>query len=166
MKPLDLQLTVILAILICLSATAQAGVRDTVYLQALGDLTLYEDTAGGLANGAGQHMFVGRTDVTSGGARRRARIRFDIAGSIPAGAFISEATLTLNMSQTSSDSQLVELHSLTSMWTEGPSNPPGGEGGGDTSSSGDIIYMVNHVFKGQAPPCDICNDPNAQECVP
>jgi hypothetical protein len=41
---------------------------------------------------------------------------------------------------------------------------------GDVNCSGavtsaDIIYMVNHVFKGAAAPCDICNDPNAQECT-
>jgi len=131
---------VVLAIFTCTSATS-AGVRDTVYLQALGDLTLYEDSLGGLANGAGQHMFVGRPDTTSVGARRRALIRFDIAGSIPSGAFISEATLTLNMSQTSSDSQLIELHSLTSMWTEGPSDPPGNEGAGSPSQSGDATWI-------------------------
>jgi hypothetical protein len=35
------------------------------------------------------------------------------------------------------------------------------EASGDVNCSGsvtsaDIIFMVNHVFKGQAPPCDVC----------
>jgi len=33
-------------------------------------------------------------------------------------------------------------------------------------TSGDIIYLVNFVFKGDAAPCDICNEPGAQECTP
>ena len=125
-----IRLFFISSILTVVYSKAVAGERDTVYLQAQDDATLYEDRMGALANGSGQHLFVGRTDSSSGGAIRRTIIRFDIANNIPAGAFISEAELTLHMSQTASDSQLVALHQLTSMWVEGPSDPPGGEGGG------------------------------------
>jgi hypothetical protein len=32
-------------------------------------------------------------------------------------------------------------------------------------SAADIIYLVGHVFKGGPAPCDICNEPDAMECV-
>ena len=32
-------------------------------------------------------------------------------------------------------------------------------------TASDVIYMVNHVFKSGDAPCDVCEDPNAMECV-
>jgi hypothetical protein len=53
---------------------------------------------------------------------------------------------------------------------KGGAPPEPCEANGDVNCSGtvtaaDIIYLVNHVFKGQPAPCDICNSLTAMECV-
>jgi hypothetical protein len=62
-----------------------AALGDTVTLTATRDNTLYEQPGGGLSNGAGQYVFAGTT-VTS--QRRRALLRFDVSGAIPAGSTV------------------------------------------------------------------------------
>jgi hypothetical protein len=115
--------------------------RDTIYLQALDDAMLYEDNLGILANGAGQHLLVGRTDFPEGNLITRPIIRFDIAGSIPSNAYISEAELTLHASKVPADSQFIAIHQLTSMWTEGSSDPPAGEEYGAPADTGDVTWL-------------------------
>ena len=64
------------------------------------DATLYESLAGNLANGAGTGVFIG---VTGQPAARRALLRFDVAGSIPAGSKI----LGVGLRAVSSDLRLL-----------------------------------------------------------
>ena len=54
-----------------LLAFAPAALADVVTIAPNKDNTLYESATGSLSNGAGEHFFVGRTDVISGGAIRR-----------------------------------------------------------------------------------------------
>jgi hypothetical protein len=115
-----------------------------VILGALKDNTLYEDTTGSLSNGAGQGFFAGRSSGTSSGSIRRGLIAFDVAGSIPAGATIISATLTLNMSQTSSGAQDVSLHRALTDWGEGTSVAGGNGGSGGPATTGDATWI--HTF--------------------
>ena len=109
----------------------------TVSLLPSKDNTLYESATGSLSNGAGQHFFAGRTN---GGSIRRAVVAFDVAGTILAGSTINSATLSLNMSRTSSGAQTVSLHSILADWGEGTSDASFNEGGGTTATTNDATW--------------------------
>jgi len=128
---------------LCLVAATLAGLAggaaaDTVTLEPNQDNTLYEDAAGGRSNGSGQHLFSGATDD---GLIRRAVLRFDVAGSLPAGASVTSARLTLNMSRTNGGAASTALHALTSAWGESTSDAGGEEGRGATSVAGDATWL-------------------------
>lgn len=116
---------------------------DVAQLGAAKDNTLYENAAGSLSNGVGSHFFAGHTGIITN-VVRRGLIAFDVAADIPAGSTIHSATLTLNMSMTSSGAQPVALHRVLSDWGEGLSNAVGGEGGGALALSGDATWQ--HTF--------------------
>jgi hypothetical protein len=120
-------------------ASSIATAPMQVTLSPSKDNTLYEDAAGSLSNGAGQHFFAGNT---SAGSVRRGVIAFDIAGNVPAGATINSVTLTLHMSRTSEDTpQTVALHKLLADWGEGTSDAPGNEGSGVAATPGDATWL-------------------------
>ena len=120
---------------------ALAQTEATVSIGATKDTTLYQDDAGSLANGAGQHVFAG---TTGGGSARRELIAFDIAANVPAGAVIDSVTLTLNMSRSAAGAEVVELHRLDADWGEGPSDAPGSEGAAADAAIGDATWL--HTF--------------------
>lgn len=68
----------------------------------------------------------------------------DIDGSVPAGATITSATLTLNLSMTRPGSPNMTLHRLTSDWGEGASNAGVPGGGGAPTATGDATWI--HTF--------------------
>jgi FlgD Ig-like domain len=105
------------------------------------DNTLYEDASGALSNGAGQHFFAGKNNS---GMIRRGLVSFDIAGNIPAGATITNVTLTLHMTQSTSPSETVSLYLAGADWGEGTSVALGNEGGGAQSTTGDATWL--HTF--------------------
>lgn len=110
----------------------------TARLTPIKDGTLYQDDAGALSNGAGQHLFVG---VTAAGSIRRTVIAFDIGESIPAGSTIISAALTLKVSRTHSAEQEITLHSLLADWEEGNVDARGNEGSGAPSAAGDVTWI-------------------------
>ncbi|MCW3105429.1 MAG: hypothetical protein JWO09_3869 [Bacteroidetes bacterium] len=115
--------------------------QTTVNLVPEKDNTLYENASGSLSNGAGDHFFVG----TTGSNRiRRSVIKFDVAGSIPAGATITSVTLTLSMDQTISGPNSIGLYTLSTNWGEGSSFAGGGGGGGAASATNDATWI--HTF--------------------
>jgi hypothetical protein len=117
-----------------------ALLADTVNLSAEKDNTLYEEDD--LSNGAGDHLFTGSTNTPF---VRRAVIKFDIDGAIPAGATIDSAQLTLNVSRNSNSApEDTGLHRLTSDWGERGSNASGNEGGGAPAEIGDTTWQ--HTF--------------------
>ncbi|MBL0039688.1 MAG: DNRLRE domain-containing protein [Xanthomonadales bacterium] len=120
MKTLMLAFAVIVA-----SGAARA---DTLMLEPVADATLFQISAGDpeTADSQGPHLFVGRI---AQGLRRRALLRFDL-GALPAGAIIDSARLELSVSRTISGSVNVNLHRMTSAWTEGSADAgtPGGQG--------------------------------------
>lgn len=106
------------------------------------DNTLFEDPAGGLSGGLGEFLFAGMTDD---GLRRRALIRFDLAGAgIPAGATLDSVKLQLVMSRTIVGAFPVRLHRVMADWGEGASNPGAQEGTGAPSEPGDATWI--HTF--------------------
>jgi hypothetical protein len=116
-----------------------------VDLDAGKDATIYEEGSGSRANGAGSYLFSGRNASQGGSAERRALVAFPIAGAIAAGSTIVSVSLELTMSKTTSGVQSVGLHRLLEDWNEGPSDPPGDEGGGATGTSGDVTWMHRDV---------------------
>jgi glucose/arabinose dehydrogenase len=116
----------------------------TVVLSPIKDNTLYEDSSGSLSNGAGHHIFVGKTDRDTPRVRR-GLIAFDIAENIPAGSRIDDVTLTLHMSRTTQlGSETVSLHRLLADWGEGASVAGGNEGQGGQATNGDVTWL--HTF--------------------
>lgn len=125
---------------------APAAIGATVDIPASKDNSLYETIDGTVSNGAGQHIFTGRTAIAT---LRRALIAFDVAGSVPAGSTITRATLTLHMSITISFDQPVSLHRAISDWGAAASDAPGQEGTGAPAETGDATWLhrfYNTVF--------------------
>ncbi len=117
---------------------APTGETATVTLTPSKDNTLYESGGGTLSNGAGDHLFAGKTN---GGQIRRALLAFDVAGSVPAGARITGVVLSLNLSRTTPGAQTVSLHRLLADWGEANSNASGQEGGGAKAEPGDATWV-------------------------
>jgi hypothetical protein len=120
----------------------------TVTLPATATNTLYDDPTGQLSNGAGQEMFVGDIGHPTNNIRR-ALVKFDVS-SIPAGATITGATLTLNLSKEAAGvtSELVTAHRVLADWGEGTSNagaggPGTGEGDGIQATTGDATWLFS-----------------------
>lgn len=101
---------------------------DTVVIGPIKDNTIYSENDN--ANGAGQHLFAGRTGAMGSGSIRRALIAFDIAGNVPANMTINNVTLQLHMSRTTAGPEVVSLHRILADWGEGTSNASGEEGQG------------------------------------
>ncbi len=110
---------------------------DTVTLPSAADNTLYQSDTGATSNGAGQYMFAG---LTATGEARRACILFDVS-SIPPGSTINSVMLTLNLSRSITDNQVVEVHRLLASWGEGASLAPGNEGSGGETQPGDATWI-------------------------
>lgn len=119
----------------------QPGAPVEITLPADADTTLFESTTGVLANGAGQYLFTGRTDQ---GKRRRALLHFDIAGAIPQGATILEASLHLQLTRTIAGPTTQFLFVVSSDWGEGNSDALSQEGTGTTPEPGDATWL--HTF--------------------
>jgi hypothetical protein len=135
--------TILLGTLLTLGVSAAAP-AEVVTLNPSKDNTLFEDSIGGLSNGAGAYMFVGenRAAVT-----RRGVTAFDLSD-IPSGAIIDSVTLRVHCSRTSSGARAVQLHRLTADWGEGTSDSgdPGGSGAAPTA--GDATWI--HTFYDQS----------------
>lgn len=126
---------------VLLAAGLAPAAAEVVTLTAVRDNTLFEDATGSLSNGAGPVMFSGRNSQS---LTRRALIRFDVAASLPAGAVISEAVLTLNVSNVSDPTPRVfALHRVHRDWGEGTSTGTGG--GGAQATAGDATWL--HAFR-------------------
>lgn len=124
---------------------------DEVVLESIRDNTIFTDGVDDpaeLSNGAGPHIFVGRTLFNG---LRRGLIAFDVAGSLPQDAVVEEAALTLHMSLGTSAETAYMIHRLASDWGEGTSNSGSGAigsatggGAGAPATPGDATWM--HTF--------------------
>jgi len=124
-----------------LSVSAAASTHSfgqTVTLNPIQDATIYEPDAATtqLSGGAGG-LFAGRTGSER---NRRAALKFDVAGAIPAGSVIQSATLSIRIAQSNSGTQLFELRVLNESWGEGTVLPAGGGGAGSEAEIGDATW--------------------------
>jgi FtsP/CotA-like multicopper oxidase with cupredoxin domain len=117
-----------------LSCGVAAG--DTVILNPVADNGIWEAAEGGISNGVGRHIFVGRADT---GQARRALIRFDTSA-IPVGSIINSVQLKVYMSRTTAPSTGVSVHRALASWGEGTSAAFGNEGAGAVATNGDATW--------------------------
>jgi hypothetical protein len=104
------------------------------------DNTLYQDAAGALSNGAGPNFIAGTTER---GLVRRGLLEFDLS-SIPAGATVNSATLTLFVDQVTVVNPgpvSVELHRSLGDWGEGTSNAGVNSGMGVPATTNDATWI-------------------------
>lgn len=119
-----------------------AATAETLTLGAAADATLYQDSTGALADGAGDNLFVGVTGANAGNARRRALLRFDLAA-LPAGARIDAVSLsvTVNMQPFGAPATTAALRRLRGGWSEGSSNAGSVGGAGANAADGDSTWL-------------------------
>ena len=120
---------------LALVVTLPAAARQQLVLNPTLDNSIY-DESGSLSNGKGAFLFAG---TTKNGPIRRALLAFDL-GAVPAGATITGASLTLNMSKSIAGPMNVTLHRVRSAWGEGTSDASANEGTGVTATPGDATW--------------------------
>ena len=114
---------------------------ETAIVPAAADNTLIESPTGALSNGAGPAFFVGRTSQTAN-YRRRGLIRFDVAGTLPAGAIVTQVELVLALTPSNAHPIEIGLHRVLADWGEGESSASGGSGA--PAAPGDATWI--HTF--------------------
>ncbi|MBN8645506.1 MAG: multicopper oxidase domain-containing protein [Planctomycetes bacterium] len=128
--------------LAALWSSAAAVARPTVNLTPTADATLYQDTEGDIANGAGQSLYAGKTNQSSN-FLRRTLIKFDLS-SIPAGSTITAVNLKLRCSKVPTGAVGTYSFTLTKVsttWGEGTSNASGDEGAGTTATTNSATWQ-------------------------
>ena len=130
---------------VTLASVALAGTTETVNFLAAADASLFEPESGSPANadGLGPSLFIGRTGANAGFTLRRALLRFDIDGMIPAGAAIDAVELTVTVSGVPPvvESLTSRLHRVTTPWSEGPSVGTANGGLGQPAETGDATWF-------------------------
>ena len=115
--------------------------------------TLYEVEGGFLCNGSSQHFFAGKS---ASRPVRRVVAAFDLAGDVPVGSTITEVTLTLNMSRTVDDAQVIAVHRMLADWGQGASDHPSNEEAKVAATTVDATWIFR-VF-GSDPPSEYGGD--------
>jgi glucose/arabinose dehydrogenase len=114
-------------------------------LTAAKDNTIFQEAE--LSNGAGDWIFAGATDPSKNNAAlRRALVSWNLA-TVPAGATIATASVTMKMDRTISPAYDFSLHKLLANWGEGTSNAAVQEGDGAVATATDVTW--NKPFFGQ-----------------
>jgi hypothetical protein len=147
---------IVICCTLVISALRNAG-ADTFTLVPSKDNTIIQWSPGTpapnplLSNGLGD-IFVGRTGQDGPGPAaisiRRGLMHFDVAESIPAGAQITTATLTMRDVRGLNGDPTVRLHRVLQDWGEGNSFFQGGLG--TAASDGDVTWL--HTFYNSANP--------------
>jgi hypothetical protein len=105
------------------------------------DNTIYEDEFGATSNGAGSWFFVGNNAADQA---RRGLLRFNVAP-IPAGATITMAQLTLQMTRTTAPGTEITIHRVLADWGAAGSNATSNEGRGAPALPGDCTWLHRFV---------------------
>jgi spore coat protein A len=125
--------TALLLVTLTLLVSGRARAQTFV---AVKDNTLYQES-GQLSNGAGDHLFAGRTNSTN--VPRRGLVAFDLT-SIPPGSLVTSVSLQLYMSRSKAQTKNVGLHLALADWGEGTSHAAGEEGQGAPATTGDATW--------------------------
>jgi len=106
---------------------APIAVADVVVLTATRDNSIFDN---GNSNGVGNAIFSGRTGGFGGEIVQRGLVAFSVAEGVPATARVVSASIKLTLIQTSAMGVTAgyALHRLDSLWGEGTSSSPGGNG--------------------------------------
>lgn len=120
---------------------APPALADTVAIQPTADTMLCEDQDS--SNGAGNYVFVGNTGQSAGLDGRRALLRFDVAGAVPAGSAVTSAELAVEVDKVAlpGPSITVTLHPLTTGFGEAGSAASMGEGACAQALPGDATWL-------------------------
>ena len=119
---------------------AFGATADEVVVQPARDNTIYQEN-GSNSNGAG-FLFAG---TQGGGSTRRALLRFDVAGALPAGAQVEQVELTLHVSRAVfADPLPATLHRALADWGEAGSDAGERSGAGAPPQPGDTTW--SHRF--------------------
>lgn len=135
-------------LVVALVAIPQVASAAVVTINPEADTTIYEgalgnDPSGTMQDnscGGGPDIFAGLTDD---GERRRALLRFDVAGAVPAGSTINSVTVTLRVNRTQDNqNRTYALHPVTTTWEPGTVNCSTRRGGGqgDEANNGDATW--------------------------
>lgn len=136
--------------LAALALLAPAAAADSITIGASRNNTLIQDSLGSLGSGGAQAIFAGVTAQGSGVDKRRALIQFDIAGAIPAGATITNVSLSLYCDRAAnSSSSTFELHRIISDWGQGSSNRDNQGAMGAAAQPGDATWTSRFFGSGQ-----------------
>lgn len=147
----------------CLAA-AGAVQADVVTLEPSKDNTLYQSTTGAVSNGAGSAFISGKTNQNQ---IRRALMGFDVS-SLPAGAIVTDVTLTLHCSAAAPGGSPVSfgLHRVLADWGEGTSvAEPGGTGVAATPGDATWIHRFYDTSTWATPGGDFVAGASASESV-
>lgn len=139
---------IVLALLLAIFASRTEAGTIQVSLESTIDNMLVEDAGGNLSNGAGNRMFAGTTLQVTGAAIRRALVRFDVAGTIPAGATILSAELQLTVVRSRGGALDVAVHRALGDWGEGTSIGFRGQAIGASATTDDATWTLAK-FPGQ-----------------
>jgi len=132
------QLIGLFAPVIAWAGAPVALAAEVITLGASADATIFEPVVGQeSASGQGNSLFVGRT---GGNIARRTLLRIAL-DSCPPGSTITDCELILSLDRTSAGPSVVSVSRVIADWTEGPSTPTGGEGGGAPAVAGDVTWL-------------------------
>ncbi len=126
-------------------AGTSPALASTITLTASKHNTLIQQTnpASQLSNALGD-IFAGRTNQDGSGPAtvsiRRGLVEFDVAGNLPAGAHITDVTLTMQDVQGLNGSQTITLNRVLADWGQGTSFFNGGAGAPATQNDATWLY--------------------------
>jgi hypothetical protein len=124
------------------TSPAILSAQSILSLVAEKDATLYESASGTVANGGGSKMFVGRVGANGNFEIRRTVIKWNIAGSIPAGSRIIAVNLDMNVDLSSAFlPQAATAHRVLQNWSEGNATPGGNGGAGTGATNGSVTWL-------------------------
>jgi|GEM_PF-168624 len=143
-------LSIISGAALALSGLCASAAQVTI--SPINDNTIYQGTDATQADpnfednscGAGTNLFAGQTN---NGLLRRALLRFDIAGQIPAGSTINSATLTVTVNRAGGNvPQTMTIRPVSQDWGEGVANCDAVRGGGQgiDAGAGDATWLDAH----------------------
>ncbi|MCK4775625.1 MAG: DNRLRE domain-containing protein [Candidatus Krumholzibacteria bacterium] len=132
------QTALIVLVIASLVGAYSSATADSITIAAQVDATIYSED-GTAANGAGD-LWAGRTNGNLGTLVRRALVKFEVEGAIPAEATVDSVRLTLTLVKANgfSPTSTFVIHRVEEDWSEGPTTTLGGRGG--AAQIGDVTW--------------------------